>query len=467
METDHEFFWETLLTLLDEGTVIPIVGQELAVDTAGLSWHRELARLLASELRIPAEELPDDAASLNDVCSAYFRRGAIRRTEIYTRLAMLAKRLDFQPAPSLRQLASIRAFKLFVTTSFDPLLAQAIDAERYAGGTAQTEVLSFAPKATPVDLPAGARELARPVVFHLFGRLAATDSYAVTEEDLIEFFHKLHSDTIRPKRLFDELRDSNLLIIGNGFPDWLARFLIRLAKSERILAERSKYEYLVASPSPDNKSLLAFLRSFSRETQFFEAHDPATFIGELHRRWIERHPEAAATAAARPVASHDAALGAQAPTAADMLDGAIFLSYGSENRPVCDRMRETLDRAGMEVWFDRQQLQGGDAWDQKIRRNIQYCSLFVPLISREICQRREGYFRLEWRLARERMQRMASDRVFILPCLIDDSPEAATEAAREFPDIQHLRVPSGALDPAQIDRIRLHFRHAQRREIIG
>jgi len=467
MEADNEFFWETLLTLLDEGTVIPIIGQELAVNAAGQNWYHEIARLLATELRVPPEDLPPAGASLNDVCSAYFRRGATRRTEIYTRLAMLARRLDFQSVPALRQLASIRAFKLFVTTSFDPLLAQSIDAERFGGATPQTEVLAFAPRATPVDLSGTVRDLPRPVVFHLFGRLAPTDSYAVTEEDLVEFFHKLHSDTIRPKRLFDELRDSNLLIIGNGFPDWLARFLIRLAKSERILAERSKYEYLVASPSPDNKSLLAFLRSFSRETQFFEAHDPATFIAELHRRWIERHPEAAAAATARPVASHDPSLAGPSPTGADMLDGAIFLSYGSENRPVCDRMRETLDRAGMEVWFDRQQLQGGDSWDQKIRRNIQHCSLFVPLISREICLRREGYFRLEWRLARERMQRMASDRVFIMPCLIDDSPEAAAEAAREFPEIQHLQVHGGALDAAQIERIRTYFRHAQRREITG
>src|SRR5690606_18665495 len=104
----------------------------------------------------------------NDVCSAYFRRGTTRRTEVYTRLAMAARRLDFTPSPVLRQLASIRAFKLFVTTSYDPLLAQAIDAERH-NGEACTEVLAFAPKGTPVDLPAGVRDLHRPVVFHLFG----------------------------------------------------------------------------------------------------------------------------------------------------------------------------------------------------------------------------------------------------------------------------------------------------------
>lgn len=463
MEADNEFFWETLLTLLDEGTVVPIIGDELAVDANGRSWHGELAKILAGELRVPLDELPEKPTP-NDVCSAYFRRGATRRTEIYTRLAMAAKRLDFAPSPALRQLASIRAFKLFVTTSYDPLLAQAIDAERF-DGEACTEVLAFAPKGTPVDLSSSVKDLHRPAVFHLFGRIAPTDSYAATEEDLIEFFHKLDSDAIRPKRLFDELRDSNLLLIGHTFPDWLSRFLIRLAKSERILTERSKYEYLVASPQRDNRTLLTFLRSFSRETQFFEAHDPATFIAELHRRWQDRHPELRGQTAE---ASHTVPDGAEAgPTAHDMIAGALFLSYASENRPACLKLRDSLDAVGIEVWFDREQLKGGDKWDQKIRRNIQHCSMILPLISRETVARREGYFRLEWRLARERAQRMASDRVFIVPCLLDDSPEAKREAALEFPDIQHMKFYNGIADPESVERIRTFYRNVQRREATG
>jgi hypothetical protein len=461
MEADNEFFWETLLTLLDEGSVVPILGDELAVNDEGVRWHGELARILATELRIPPDELPERPTP-NDVCSAYFRRGATRRTEIYTRLAMAAKRLEFKPSLALRQLASIRAFKLFVTTSYDPLIAQAIDAERF-NGEACTEVLAFAPKGTPVDLAQSAKQLHRPVVFHLFGKLAATDSYAATEEDLIEFFHKLHSDAIRPKRLFDELRDSNLLLIGNAFPDWLARFLIRLAKSERILTERSKYEYLVATPHTDTKSLLSFLKSFSRETQFFEAHDPATFIAELQRRWQERHPETRDTAS---LSSH-AVPDAPDTDATSMIDGALFLSYASENRSACLKLRNALDQAGIEVWFDREQLKGGDAWDQKIRRNIKHCSLILPLISRETVARREGYFRLEWRLARERAQRMATDRVFILPCLLDDSPEAKREAATEFPEIQHMKLYSGDADEESVQRIKSFYRAAQKREANG
>ncbi|MGH8276070.1 MAG: TIR domain-containing protein [Steroidobacteraceae bacterium] len=47
----------------------------------------------------------------------------------------------------------------------------------------------------------------------------------------------------------------------------------------------------------------------------------------------------------------------------------------------------------MEVWFDRSELRGGDAWDQNIRREIRDCALFIPIISEHSQKRPEGYFR--------------------------------------------------------------------------
>jgi hypothetical protein len=49
---------------------------------------------------------------------------------------------------------------------------------------------------------------------------------------------------------------------------------------------------------------------------------------------------------------------------------AIFLSYASEDAAPAQRLCATLRAAGIEVWFDQSELRGGDAWDQKIRREI-------------------------------------------------------------------------------------------------
>jgi len=46
-------------------------------------------------------------------------------------------------------------------------------------------------------------------------------------------------------------------------------------------------------------------------------------------------------------------------------------------RRICDALRS----AGIKVWFDQSELRGGDAWDQKIRRQIKECALFVPIVS--------------------------------------------------------------------------------------
>src|SRR6266480_3735983 len=93
---------------------------------------------------------------------------------------------------------------------------------------------------------------------------------------------------------------------------------------------------------------------------------------------------------------------------------AVFLSYASQDTPAARKICDALRAAGVEVWFDQSELRGGDAWDEKIRRQIKECALFLPVISAATQARAEGYFRLEWRLADQRthlMGRMA----FLLP----------------------------------------------------
>jgi len=98
---------------------------------------------------------------------------------------------------------------------------------------------------------------------------------------------------------------------------------------------------------------------------------------------------------------------------------AVFLSYASEDAEAARGICEALRGAGIEAWFDKSELRGGDAWDQKIRRQIADCTLFMPLISSTTNARSEGYFRLEWRLAVDRSRLMADDEPFIVPVAID------------------------------------------------
>ena len=103
---------------------------------------------------------------------------------------------------------------------------------------------------------------------------------------------------------------------------------------------------------------------------------------------------------------------------------AIFLSYASQDVEAARHISESLRAVGVEVWIDKAGgLEHGDEWDAKIRRQIRECVLFIPLISASTQARHEGYFRIEWELAAERAQGIAQGVPFILPVIIDDTPE--------------------------------------------
>ena len=70
------------------------------------------------------------------------------------------------------------------------------------------------------------------------GKLSATPAYAVTQEDLVEFFHSLQSDTRRPAQLFHELSSRSLLLLGTRFSGWLTSFLMRMSKRPAALLRR-------------------------------------------------------------------------------------------------------------------------------------------------------------------------------------------------------------------------------------
>src|ERR1700747_3289249 len=92
----------------------------------------------------------------------------------------------------------------------------------------------------------------------------------------------------------------------------------------------------------------------------------------------------------------------ETPTQASTPAGAVFLSYASQDVEPAKRICEALRAGGIEVWIDKSELRGGDAWDQSIRKQIKACALFIPVISHTTHDRREGYFRLEWKLAVDR-----------------------------------------------------------------
>ena len=435
MGADLDDFWDDLLECIEEKRVIPILGPELlSVEIGGKSvnLYRYVAERLAERLRLPAAETDEDT-TLNNVVRRFLQaRG--RREELYPKIRTIMKEVQVAPPAALLQLARIRNFDLFVTLTFDSLQVDALSQARF-GGAAAPEHLAFSPGKTQ-DLPAERARLTRPVVYGLLGKVSAAPDYVITEEDTLEFLYALQSEAKRPHLLFDELQNNHLLIIGCAFPDWLARFFIRIAKSRQLSMQRGETEILVDEYSSSDRNLVAFLQSFSYSTRLISS-PAAAFVAELVERWFRRHPEqtAPAGAAAAPEAAAEAG---------DMQPGAVFVSYAKEDVAAVQSLQRALEGLGLDVWFDKDRLEAGDQYDAKIRRNIKGCSLFIPVISRNTERRLEGYFRREWNLAIERSYGIADNVPFIVPVVIDDTPEYSDTVPERFRQSQWTRLAGGA-----------------------
>ncbi len=132
----------------------------------------------------------------------------------------------------------------------------------------------------------------------------------------------------------------------------------------------------------------------------------------------------------------------------------VFISYAREDLASARRIADALKAFEVEVWFDEAGLEGGDAWDQKIRRQIKECSLFIPIISAQTQARREAYFRLEWKLAEERTHLMAEGTSFLLPIAIDDTLEGGALVPESFRRTQWTKLPRGVPNIPFVDRVR-------------
>jgi len=435
--------WDDLLNFIEERRVIPIVGPELLTvetETGPRLLYDWLAERLAAKLGVDTAQLPVPY-TLNDVV-CWFLAARGRREDTYTRLRSVLRDATFPPPKALCQLAEITDFDLFVTTTFDSLLENAINVERF-GGAQSTEVISYTPNRV-ADLPSEREHLQRPVVYHLLGRCSASPTYVVSDEDVLEFVCALQSDHLTPEKLFYELEHSHLLIIGSNFSNWLARLFLRMAKRRRLSDPREVGEVLADDHSGGDERLMTFLQQVSVRTRVYSG--AADFVDELHRRWSARRRPA-------QVIPMNAAPQRFLPPEREMPDRAVFISYAREDLAAVQRLKASFDAAGITTWFDMDRLEGGDDYDRKIQKNIARCSYFIPVISAATERRLEAYFRREWSYALDRTRNMADEAIFILPVCIDATEPRAARVPDKFKALHIMHVPGGEPPPEFVQRL--------------
>jgi len=459
---DDNFPWEDLLDYIEDGKVIPVLGQEL-IEAEYQGRQVSLQRLLAERLAERERLTPEWTRhfELNDVVCEYLAKPQAKLVGLYDRVGGLLRSLSppFPVPEALLRLADVGAFDLFVSLTFDSLMARAIDQVRFAGQATTREIEFSINQSTAEQNEAlKVRPGNAPVVFNLFGRAASKSDFAIHDEDALEFIHRLVSgDVAPPEWLLSELRNRHPLILGVHMPEWLGRFVLRAATQDRLRMAQRAY-FVAGENAPSEAHLMEFLHRFGRETSVAVWEGTSRdFVQELHRRWVLRHPPNA---------------GVESGTrSAGTVRESIFISYGRENLVEVERLHSAIKSIGGDVWFDKAELSAGDQWEKKIlpqiQRNVQ---LFVPVISDRTAQRTEGYVFREWREALERSKKIVGRR-FIVPIVVDSDYQGRLDRYQslidEFPAFQDMhvgRAPGGEPDDELRDTLTKEIRAMRRGE---
>lgn len=432
-----------MLPRIEQESVVPVLGPDLlsVTDDGGREILLQvlLAKKLAEALGVSAAGLPP-GLELPEVARRHFAKSN-DVLEIYRSLRTVVRELEPIPIPaSLLQLAKISNFQLYVTTTFDVLVERAVDHERFDG---QRQTLSFAyAPSDKQDLPPEFDRLNRPAVFHLMGRLSGTPhSYALTREDTFEFMHSLESKTEdSPGFLFDRLRRSDLLIIGSRRADWLARLLRpEASRSRSFEIEPDKEEETDAKSSP-----VLFLPGAGLEPEASSSSGAAEFVDELYRRWSELELD--------PASQPPPSLG-EFFAAAESSFGAVLLSSIGADFGVAETLRDALDRAGVDVVLDRDDLRLARKWEMKLRSLLGECALFVPVVSRRALAAERRFFRPAWIEAILEARKSVPSGRFILPVAIDDTSADERAIPEAFGELLWERLRGGKPSPKLVKTV--------------
>ena len=126
-----DVFWEDLLYAIGEGTVVPIVGRDLLLvktDQGLRPFYRIAAERLARDLRVKTDALPPDF-DMNDVACAYKEQNS-DLSAVNDAVARILRTLTLPTPEPLKLLAQIPNFQLFISTTIDSLLEDAIASVR-------------------------------------------------------------------------------------------------------------------------------------------------------------------------------------------------------------------------------------------------------------------------------------------------------------------------------------------------
>ncbi|AVP98223.1 hypothetical protein C7S18_13930 [Ahniella affigens] len=406
-----------LLTEIQEGSVLPVIGPSVVTSGesgSNCSLYREIAEPMARRLGVTAKE----DASAFDVARDAIAQG-MPIVSIWRELKHAIRSIH-QPGEALRAIAGIRRFDLFLSTTPDKLLYEAVKLERkgleqFVANRYFTDQGALPSAGSELD-NSGCDLPARRNLISIYQLLGSVEAHTgpVWEDDYIEYVFSMIRDEARLSNLFRQIRGKSLLLIGAPAEDWIVRFLLRTALGKRLSDPSSQSKHFLAEArSEANEPMLFFFEKGARVTRVIEG-DPIQFAIDLRRRWDEFQPTSHGGSAPAHRVYH---------RNGDSCPGnSVFISYSSADVACVDNLTEAFQFHKIPYWLDRERLLAGDPLRSKIEAAIvTQCRLFLAIVSKSTERETssESWIRMERRWAATRQTLGAT---FYLTLMIDDLP---------------------------------------------
>jgi hypothetical protein len=403
--------WRILLKSIRQRKCVLLLGPGAAVDPADQErgpLSIQLANLLAKELRDARRghdllatndlayvaqtykhEMPKRRAGLEIAVEDFYAPYRDRTTQLHLDLAALPFTLCINTTPERFLLNAFRRTALKRPTyefyHFQP------DPKR------PPRIVAPAP---PMNKP----EL-QPLIYDLYGSLDETDSLVLAEDDLLDFLVSVlgQAPALHPY-VASQFKDPTVsfLFLGFGFRHWYVRLLLHALKAGGHQSPSLALEDEAFFKGPEHQqTALFFLSGHTIEFRVF----PMDFACELRRRFEN---ETAKIEQETLIAAH---LPAGAPTA--------FLCHENRDKPLAETISEELQKQGIRIWLDKQNLRGGDRWTDLIPHVIEKQTDYVIVLqSPRMLDKPESYFKAEIHHALVRQIRFGNLR-FIIPIILE------------------------------------------------
>lgn len=315
--------------------------------------------------------------------------------------------------PELRQLLETGCFRLVLTTTFDPVLENALR-EIWQKRNLELRVRNIWEEGVKGDIDVAETSLRfnpatmQPTLFYLFGNAKGgaingdgQKKFILDDNDRIEVITRWIKTP--PKNLVNFIRSRRILSLGCKLDDWLFRFFwVSLIGDIKKLRQNGEVAVTLDDEDKEEKRLHNYLE---KKIRLFVAPDARKFLCELNARFNNKEIRDALVKELRR--THG-----------------VFISYRRESEVDASRLFTRLTTDGFNVWLDTERLEGGDDYRDMIFKAMDSSRIIIILIDSELIQaqhtnleaeQKRFYYDKEWNHAHELVLNKGNEAPCILP----------------------------------------------------